>query len=420
MLGTISPYETANGTRWRFQAPPRLDPVTGEKVRPGKAGFETEQEAYLEQIKYNASIGTLTVETTASLRDVLTKRLAEASYANGTQNSYYYQTTRLPEWLLDMPLMDIDKGHIETMVMQRCEQRIKETGKPYSRSYMEALVNLVSGTFVYAVTKGVPIKNPCTGISVKRLLSRFTAKATDWRASVAVQQSGPEDWKSAMIKGAVGSGPVLTRDQVMDFIEFMPYPYHAYFITTFFQAFRRGESLGMAWERTDLSPEISAALIQETIALSGGQVQVNPTPKSGESRIALLDPYVVQALEDHQKHQNDHKAEHYPEWHDDWIFTSRRYRTSQDWHPGKVIRPCSVLGQINKWAGRSGAKIDGVRTLRRSWANIAANRLGIPPYVIMKVLGHAGETVTTEHYTQATDAQVREALAAVRDYVLGG
>lgn len=419
MLGTVSPYETATGTRWRFQAPPRLDPVTGETVRPGRAGFLTQAEAEMEQIKYNASIGTLTVETTASLREVLLRRIAEAAISNGSKTTYSYNMTRLPDWLLDMPIGEIDKGHVETMVVQKLEERMKSTGRPYSRDYMSSLVTLVSGAFTYAQNKRVPLANPCTEVSVKRLVGRYFDSKSDWRAGVIRGNTGMENWKEGMLSRAVGKGPVWSRQQVVDFLGVQPYPWIGYFATTFFQALRRGESLGMSWDRTDLSDEVAAALIQETIALNAGQVHVNPTPKSGQTRIALLDAYVIEELKKHKKYQDEVKAEH-PNWSGDWVFTSFEYRTSRDWFPGKFIRPDSPPNRIILWARDNRADQDGVRVLRRTWANIAANALGIPPYVIMRVLGHSGETVTTEHYTQATDAQVRAALKAVREHVLGG
>ncbi|TDD97154.1 tyrosine-type recombinase/integrase [Actinomadura rubrisoli] len=420
MVGTISSYETNDGPRWRFRGPMREDPITGRKGRHTVNGLLSYEEAYQAEIQYNAKIGLLTVDTAATLEEVIQLRMAETSIAHNTVASYMAKIRRLPEWLMKKPLAEIDKGHIETMLKDIMERRIKHGAEPYKLSYMNNLLSLVSGTFEYAMQKRVPVGNPCTQVSPKKVLAQyFKTEGEDWKSQR--RERGPasaNSWEQRSIDKAVGQGPVMSKDNLLRVQEDFSYPYQGYLLTTFLQATRRGESLGLTWDRTDLEDGYDVALIQDTITVSSGKIHITPVPKNGQARETLLDPLTVEVLEIQRDLQNKIKEE-YPNWKDGWVFTALYHPNAKGWYPGKYIRPDSLLSTFQEWARRRRVANDGIRVLRRTWANIAANVLGIPPYVIMRVLGHTGETVTTEHYTTATDEQVRDAIAAVRDHVFG-
>ncbi len=95
----------------------------------------------------------------------------------------------------------------------------------------------------------------------------------------------------------------------------------AYWVLALTSGARRGELLGLTWERVDLT----AGTITIDRALrraEGGGYEVGPTKTAGSVRTVRLSPWAVTALEDHKRRQrHEHMAA--VRWSDtDLVFTS--------------------------------------------------------------------------------------------------
>ncbi|MER5643933.1 tyrosine-type recombinase/integrase [Streptosporangium sp. NPDC002524] len=395
LKGTITTYETKQGTKYRVQMPPVLDPVSHSPFRPTKS-FDSEEDAVAWQIEQNLKHALhQPLPTNATLEEVIEFRLAQSGLKESTISGNRKALPHIPRTLLKTPMSKITQGMITIWVTEDLVHR------DLKASSMLNYISVVSAAFGFASDNGLHVGNPVKAAGARRLVNQLVFNDDEDE----MDELGEEDWFSHLF----GRGPVWTAKQLRIFLDQEHYPHQGLLTFIALQGTRRGESIGLKWSSLD---DRGFVRLRENITMGMGRTIYSPTPKGGKPRRMWLDPMTRWVLERHRKQQDQEKAR-YDTWDEgDWIFTRRRWHLSKPEAPGAHTMPNTVTARVGRGAEKLGFPVMGPHGLRRSWATIA-ERVGVPKAVRRDILGHSPESMT-DRYTRTTREEILAGLAAVR------
>ena len=165
---------------------------------------------------------------------------------------------------------------------------------------------------------------------------------------------------------------------------------------------RRGEALGLRWSDVDLDEGLLH--VRQTLQRHSGQLHLAP-PKTRRSRrtVPLL-PSMVATLRDHQDRQAAERSRAGNRWADTGlVFTTAT---------GQPIEPNDFSKAFGRMCERAGVRKVRLHDLRHTCPSMLLAQ-GVPPRVVMEVLGHSALEVTMTIYGHVMlDAQ-RQALTGM-------
>ena len=162
---------------------------------------------------------------------------------------------------------------------------------------------------------------------------------------------------------------------------------------------RKGEALGLSWDRVDLD----AGILRVTATL--GRISnrlVISEPKTARSRRALpLSPAVVALLRQHRAAQKAEKLRAANQWQESGlVFTTEL---------GGPVDPRNLLRVIETSATKLGLDGVGVHTLRHS-AAVGWLEAGRHIKAVADLLGHSSIAITGDVYGHTSDETARAAV----------
>jgi integrase len=163
---------------------------------------------------------------------------------------------------------------------------------------------------------------------------------------------------------------------------------------------RRGEALGLRWVDVELTTGVLH--VRQTVQRHGGQLHYAP-PKTPRSRRTIpLPPSCVKILERHRERQAEERITAGDSWQEsDLVFTTPR---------GAPVEPNDFSKAFRRLCLAAGIRPVRLHDLRHTCASLLLAQ-GVPPRVVMEVLGHSSLDVTMNIYGHVMlDAQ-REALS---------
>lgn len=167
---------------------------------------------------------------------------------------------------------------------------------------------------------------------------------------------------------------------------------------------RRGEALGLRWSDVDL--DVGLLQVRQTLQRHSGELHFAP-PKTRRSRrtVPLL-PSMVATLREHRERQAEERTRAGDGWADSGlVFTTTT---------GRPIEPNDFSKAFGRMCERAGVRRVRLHDLRHTCASMLLAQ-GVPPRVVMEVLGHSALEVTMTIYGHVMlDAQ-RAALAGMDD-----
>lgn len=167
---------------------------------------------------------------------------------------------------------------------------------------------------------------------------------------------------------------------------------------------RRAEALGLRWADVDL--DLGVLRVRQTLQRHGGQLHLAP-PKTARSRRSLpLPPACAVALRDHGERQAVERAAAGDRWQETGlVFTTTL---------GSPIEPNDFSKAFARLCATAGLRHVRLHDLRHTCASLLLAQ-GVPPRVVMEVLGHSSLDVTMNIYGHVMlDAQ-RDALRGMDD-----
>jgi integrase len=178
---------------------------------------------------------------------------------------------------------------------------------------------------------------------------------------------------------------------------------HALYVATLLLGMRRSESLALRWSDVDLDE--GALAIRRTVHRVAGEGLVElPTKTRQSTRTVPLPPVVVAALRRHRVRQAVERDA--GGWQDrELLFTTPR---------GTVIDPRNFTRMFGELCDRAGVRRVHLHDLRHTCVTLLL-QLGVPPRVVMQIVGHSTLDMTMRVYGHVSlDAQ-RTALAQLGD-----
>ncbi|AKK28210.1 site-specific integrase [Mycobacterium sp. EPa45] len=165
---------------------------------------------------------------------------------------------------------------------------------------------------------------------------------------------------------------------------------------------RRGEALGLTWDRIDL--DAGVLKVAATVGRVGKRIIVS-APKTERSRRTIpLSAGVVAMLKAHRKTQLEERMRAANLWEDNnLVFCTEM---------GRPVEPRNILRTIEIASEKAGVKGAVVHTLRHSAAT-AWLESGVHIKAVADLLGHSSIAITGDIYSHSTDDTARAAVAGL-------
>jgi integrase len=167
---------------------------------------------------------------------------------------------------------------------------------------------------------------------------------------------------------------------------------------------RRGEALGLRWSDLDLDDGLLH--VRQTLQRHSGSLHFAPLKTRRSRRTVPLLPSMVTTLLEHRERQADERQRAGDRWTDTGlVFTTAT---------GQPIEPNDFSKAFGRMCERAGVRKVRLHDMRHTCASMLLAQ-GVPPRVVMEVLGHSALEVTMTIYGHVMlDAQ-RAALTGMDD-----
>jgi len=181
-------------------------------------------------------------------------------------------------------------------------------------------------------------------------------------------------------------------------------PLYAAYVLILVLGLRKGEVLGLAWERIELDNE--KLFIEEQLQRTGGRLIRRPV-KTDASEAHLPLPHIcVAALRLRKAQQDEERKNHPGRWADTGLVFTTRY--------GTPIEPRNFNRSFDYRIEKAKVRRIKVHGTRKTCGTLLA-ALDVHPRTAMQILRHSRISVTMEIYTDATSEVTRAALRKLSD-----
>ncbi|MFF4869389.1 tyrosine-type recombinase/integrase [Streptomyces sp. NPDC000961] len=247
-------------------------------------------------------------------------------------------------------------------------------------------------------------------VQLEKKTSAATAKESHRVLRTALTAACREELVSRNVATLVEPPTVAARelspwslDETLDFLAAARKdPLYAAFVLAIALGFRRGEVVGLRWENVDLDKrEIRVRTQRQRVA---GEVYEDD-PKGRRRKQTLPLPAICVAPLRWQRLKQAAAREHAGEkWTETgYVFTTRT---------GQPIEPRNLYRSFTRVAKNAGLRVVRLHDARHGTATLLT-AAGVPPRVVMEILGHSQIAVTMNVYTHVVQDTQREAVSHV-------
>ncbi|MCM1945224.1 site-specific integrase [Streptomyces sp. G2] len=189
-------------------------------------------------------------------------------------------------------------------------------------------------------------------------------------------------------------------DETLDFLAASRRdPLYAVFVLAIAMGLRRGELVGLRWGDVDLDKRV-LYVRQQTQRRRG--VLYDDDPKGRRRRTVPLPAICVAPLRWHRMRQNDQRAKAGERWEEGgYVFTTAS---------GRPVEPRNVYRSFTRVAASAGLRVIRLHDARHGTATLLT-AAGVPPRVVMEILGHSQISITMDVYTHVVQDTQREAIS---------
>lgn len=244
-------------------------------------------------------------------------------------------------------------------------------------------------------------------VQVEKKTSAATAKESHRVLRTALTAACREELVTRNVATLVEPPTVAARelspwslDETLDFLAAARKdPLYSAFVLAIALGFRRGEVVGLRWENVDLDKrEIRVRTQRQRVA---GEVYEDD-PKGRRRKQTLPLPAICVAPLRWQRLKQAAAREHAGEkWTDTgYVFTTRT---------GQPIEPRNLYRSFTRVAKNADLRIVRLHDARHGTATLLT-AAGVPPRVVMEILGHSQIAVTMNVYTHVVQDTQREAV----------
>jgi len=206
-----------------------------------------------------------------------------------------------------------------------------------------------------------------------------------------------------------GRKGVWTADQAAQFLaQHAGHRLYAAWVLAIVAGLRRGELLGLKWDRINLDGGVLAVHWQRTATTRDGAIE--KAPKGRSKRTVAIGPLAVAALRAHRVRQDAEKAAAEDLYDDgDYVFCRE---------DGRPYYPRYLTQEWERCCVAAGVPVIVLHDARHTSATTGADA-GVPQHVMKDRLGHASRRTTDEVYTHVLDASARKAAELMETAIFG-
>ncbi|WP_249714831.1 tyrosine-type recombinase/integrase [Rhizomonospora bruguierae] len=218
-----------------------------------------------------------------------------------------------------------------------------------------------------------------------------------------VREPRKEDRETAGRKG------VWTAEQAARFLaHHTGHRLYAAWVLAIVAGMRRGELLGLKWERVDLDAGLLRVHWQRTATSSEGAIEKAPKGKS--KRTVAIGPTAVTVLKAHQRRQEVEKETAADLYEDGGYVFCRE--------DGRPYYPRYLTQEWERCCRAARVPVIALHDARHTSATTGADA-GVPQHVMKDRLGHASRRTTDEVYTHVLDLSARKAAELMETAIFG-
>lgn len=172
---------------------------------------------------------------------------------------------------------------------------------------------------------------------------------------------------------------------------------------------RRGEIMGLKWDRVDL--EHHAITIDNNLRYSSARGIYEETPKTGETRCISIPQETVMLLRQQRAAQNQLRLLGGDRWQDTGFLFTR--------DDGRAMHPDSITAWLTKFSKRHGLPHINPHAFRHTVASVLiANHTDV--VTVAQQLGHSSVTTTETYYAHMIEESRVKASECLADVMLRG
>ncbi|WP_016909111.1 tyrosine-type recombinase/integrase [Streptomyces xiaopingdaonensis] len=176
-------------------------------------------------------------------------------------------------------------------------------------------------------------------------------------------------------------------------------PLYAAFVLAVTMGLRRGEIVGLRWSDVDLENRV--LYVRQQTQRRRGELY-SDGPKGRRSRAIPLPAMCVAPLRWHRMRQAAAKRKAGEKWQDSaYVFTTGT---------GRPVEPRNVYQSFTRVANSAGLRVIRLHDARHGCATLLV-AAGVPPRVVMEILGHSQISITMDVYTHVVQDTQREAIS---------
>jgi len=170
---------------------------------------------------------------------------------------------------------------------------------------------------------------------------------------------------------------------------------------------RQGEALGLRWSDVDF--EVGTLRVRHGLQRHGHEYHLMPPKTARSRRVIPLPPSIAAALLAHRGRQKKERLHAGPSWDEQWDLVFCR----PNGKPLDHTRVNSHFGQLLQDAGLPRIRF---HDLRHSCATLLLVQ-GVPPRVVMEILGHSDIAMTMNTYTHVLPELQQQAAQRIEEFL---
>lgn len=302
---------------------------------------------------------------------------AKPNLRNTTYNSLYHWRLRIYEALGHIRMDKITARQIQVFINSLSKDGANErNGKPLSPKSIRHNLNLISDVFGYAVKMGVVTENPCTKVTLPKVVQKDKQIYTPEEAALFLELLNAE-----------------------------PIKYRAFFNLAIYSGFRRGELLGLEWKDVDFDNNVIN--VRRTSCYTPDRGVYTDTTKTKMSQRTLKFP---QEIMDMLRELREFQDEEALKFGNKWIETDRLFTKDN----GEPQHPNTTYHWLEKFCKRSNLPFYGLHSFRHLFASMLVNG-GVDIVTVSGALGHSNVSTTSNIYCH----MLENSRAKVSDVITG-
>ena len=385
-MASIHEIKNEKGKATSYYVSFRYKDRTGKIKQSNKRGFRTKKDAeafkrHVEEDLCNNVVRSIETMTVAELMDEwdksLGKRLAMNDLATNTVNGYRVNIRHIKDGIGTIKLVDLLQETIEDFYLILYESGSYRTGEALSATSIKYIHTNLRNALAFGIEKHFTKYNPAIG-------------ATKFAKQIKQPRVCSSDEIDQLRLNTIGTELELPVYLALSL------------------GLRRGEALGLKWDRIDFAAK--TIRIEEQWALTSSGYAFSRLKSIHSRRVLPMDDCMASTLLPAKDAQEAIKRELGDQYCDHGLVCCQQN--------GMPLRPEYMSQAFSRLIDKLNIQSLRFHDLRHTFASLALSS-GVPLLTVSRMLGHASISITADIYGHPTDEAFRSGASISYDAVWG-